>query len=464
MGPLLLVGLGVIALLLQMGRLHWQTTLEWYARWWPLLLIAAGVLLMVEWALDQARLHKGTAEGVPAYPGYAPRRLGGGVIWLLVLAGLVGAGLHSSRVIYFPDHDRNSFFDFDMAHAVGTAHDSDESMVQAVAADSSLSIDNPQGDVTVSGTSDDGQIHIAVHKQVYAYDDGDAANRAAKLRPAVSSGSGYTTVRVASVDSGHADLTVTLPKTVALTITAGHGQVRVKGMHAEVTVNGDRGDVDLSDLDGTVYAHMHNSNATFSAHNLAGPLTIDGHTGDVNISQVHGAVTLTGNFFGTTHLEKLSGLLKYHTSRTDLQIARLDGEIEFDRGANLHANQLLGPVVLKTSDRIITLDRVQGDVDIVNSNGAVNVTSVGPTGTVSIVNKRGSVDLAVPAGAAFTVLASTKHGGIRNDFALHASGPDDSPELMGTVGSGGPSMHLQTSDGDVSLRKSSEAPLTAPVR
>ena len=451
-GPLLLVGMGVVALLLKMGRLHWQTAILWYGRWWPLLLIAAGALLVVEWAIDHAR-RQGAAAGTPS--SYVQRRVGAGAIWLLVLAGLVGAGLHSSMVWNGPERYRGSFFDLDMAHAIGAAHDSDEALTQALAADGSVSIDNPQGDVIVSGASDDGKIHIAVHKQVYAYTDEDASSRAAQLRPQIANGSGYMTIRVASIGSGHADLTVMLPKTVALTVTAGHGQVRVNGIHGEVTVNGDRGDVDLSDLDGAVYAHMHNSDATLSAHNMAGPLTIDGHTGDINISGVRGAVSLNGNFFGTTHLEKLGGALRYHTSRTDLQIARLDGELEFDTGSNLHADQLVGPVVLKTSDRVITLDRVQGEVELVNSNGAVTVNSVVPLGTVNISNRRGSVDLAVPATAGFHVAAATKHGEINNDFGMKVSSSEDAPELTATVGNGATSVHIETTDGDINIRKSS---------
>lgn len=456
LGPVVLVTVGVLALLLQMGRLNWQTTLTWYARWWPLLLIAAGVFLAVEWSIDRARQQQLLAEGLPAL---APRRVGGGVIWLLVLLGITGACLHSTQGFSFPDRHGEQLFGFDLVHAIGTAHDSDEAMTQAISGDGTVSIDNPQGDVIVSGASEDGQVHISIHKQVYAYNDNDAADRAGKLRPAVVEGPGYLTLRVPRVDAGQADLTVSLPKSVALTVTTGHGQVRVTGLDGAVTVNGNSGDVDLSELSGEVNAHMHSSDATFSAHELSGPLTVDGHTGDVNISQMRGPVTLTGNFFGTTHFEKLSEPLKYHTSRTDLQIARLDGEVEFNRGANLHADQLYGPVLLKTSDRVITMDRVQGDVQVVNTNGAVTLTGMAPLGNISVSNKRGSVDIGVPAAAGFTVGATTEHGEIENDFALHTTGSDDAPELNGKIGNGALIIHVQTSDGDVTLRKISAEPL-----
>ena len=82
-----------------------------------------------------------------------------------------------------------------------------------------------------------------------------------------------------------------------------------------------------------------------------------------------------------------------------------------------------------------------------------------PLGTVNITNRSGSVDLGVPGGTGFNVLATTRHGEVKNDFALRSSGSDDSPELAGTVGNGGASVHIQTTDGDVTIHKSSAAPL-----
>ena len=80
-------------------------------------------------------------------------------------------------------------------------------------------------------------------------------------------------------------------------------------------------------------------------------------------------------------------------------------------------------------------------------------------------NHHGSVDVGVPAEAGFVVQASTRHGAVENDFSLLKQGSDDSPELNGTVGKGGPLVRIDTTDGDVTVRKSSVAslPATAPV-
>ena len=56
-------------------------------------------------------------------------------------------------------------------------------LAQAFPAGTTLAINNPRGDVSVSGTSDDNQIHVAVHKQVYTRSDSEADNKAQKLSP-----------------------------------------------------------------------------------------------------------------------------------------------------------------------------------------------------------------------------------------------------------------------------------------
>ena len=460
-GPLLLMVLGVTFLLVELGRLNWWSVTDWFGRWWPLLLIAAGVVLMAEWAIDQRMQQTRAAQGLPPV---GSRILGGGVIWLLIFVAILGGMSHLAARTWDwnDDHFRLGFGDWN--RVLGDPHDSDAAMSQAIPADGVLTVDNPQGDVIVTGTSDDGQMHVAIHKQVFSFKDDDAERKAGELQPSINGDGGRLTLNVPSVEGGHADLTIDVPHGVTVTVTAARGDVRVSGLHAPVTVNANRGNVDLSGLTGTAIAHMHNDDASFSAHSVTGPVTLDGRIGDINVSDVHGDVLLTAAASGDTHLERVDGGVHFLTHRTDFQMARLDGELSLNTGADLSADQLLGPVVLKTTDRNISLERVQGNVNVVNTNGSVVVTSASPLGTISVKNRRGSVDVGVPAAAGFVVQASTKHGSVEDDFDLPKSGSVDYPELKATVGRGGPTVTIETTDGDVTLRKSSvePLPLTAP--
>ena len=53
-GPIILVAVGIIGVLIYSGRMSASSFWAWYGHWWPLLLIAAGLALLAEWALDPA--------------------------------------------------------------------------------------------------------------------------------------------------------------------------------------------------------------------------------------------------------------------------------------------------------------------------------------------------------------------------------------------------------------------------
>ena len=174
-----------------------------------------------------------------------------------------------------------------------------------------------------------------------------------------------------------------------------------------------------------------------------------------------GDLTLQGDFFGSTDLEHVNGAIHFSTSRTQFSAARLDDEFSVDND-NLNASELLGPVALKTQNKNITLDRVQGSVDVSNRNGSVELTHTTPADAISIENQHGSVDVGLPGNAGFVLDAQTRNGDMENDFGLTPDGDKDSRTLRGRIAGGGPTVTIATTDGDVTVRRSTVAPL-APV-
>ena len=51
-GPLVILTVGIVFLLVQTGRLSWAHALDWYAGYWPFVMIGAGIILLIEWAID----------------------------------------------------------------------------------------------------------------------------------------------------------------------------------------------------------------------------------------------------------------------------------------------------------------------------------------------------------------------------------------------------------------------------
>lgn len=454
-GPLILIALGVVFLLVQMGRLDGHQVWDWYGHWWPVLLIGAGVVMFLEWMFDRY------ISADPSHPAYR-RGMGGGVfslLLLLVIAGVIFSGFR---------HGNGRFFEHsfginqnDLDQFLGDKHESDQSLIQALPTGYGISVDNPRGDVIVSGTSDDNQIHIAIHKEVYSRSDSDADHKAQQLTPQINVDPDDKSVilTMPPLPGARGDLTITAPPTAMISVNANHGDVHISAIKERVSVTANHGDVELSAITGAVTARINNSDSSFSAHSITGPLSVEGRGQDLTLSDLSGPVTINGDFFGNSHLEHIRGTIKFHSTRTDMQLGRLDGETDISNNADLSASEVVGPLTLSTRSRNITLDRIAGDVSVTNSNGFVNVTSAPPLGNVTIENRNGDITLTVPEHSSFSVDAQTTDGDLDNDFALPTQGTDTHKNFTGTIGKGGSTLRLTTSHGDIALKKTSVMPL-----
>jgi DUF4097 and DUF4098 domain-containing protein YvlB len=455
LGPLVLITLGIVFLLVQTGRLQGHHLWDWYARFWPFLLVGAGVVMLLEWAYDQYMQSDSTQ---PRYR----RRVGGGVFTLLILlafTGVVFSGMREggrSRLFQGWNINQDNWDEF-----MGDKHESDQMLAETFPAGASLQVNNPRGDVIISGTSDDNQMHVSVHKQVYTRSDSEADTKAQRLSPNINTSSNDVILSVPAMDGARADLTITLPAAVATTVNANHGDVKITSIKAPLTITANHGDIELSAITGDITTHINNGNNDVSAHSVTGSLSIEGHGHDSTVSDLSGSLTMRGEFFGDSHFERIRGPVKFHTSRTDFQLGRLDGQVDISSGAALQTSEAVGPLTLTTHSRNVTLDRIAGDISVTNRNGSVDVTSAPPLSNVTVENRNGSVSVTVPEQSSFAYQFDASNGDIESDFS-QINVPDGGMQkktISGNVGTGGPLLRITTSQGDVSIKKGSILPL-----
>ncbi len=454
LAPVLLLALGMTALLVRAGHPPLSVFLSWNGRWWPLLFVFAGLFLLLEWACDFFLLTGST----PA----VPRRIGAGATLLLAALAVFGTGTHSVRQAenLFGNDVHLGLGDFE--ELLAEKHESTKTVDTAFPAGTRLSVDNPHGNITLIGSSDDGQIHLVVNKQIYTDFDSDASHEEQQLDPQTSLSGGTLQVTIPRLVGATADLTITLPTSAAASLNAQHGSVDVSALHAPVNITADHGDITCKDITGAVNVQISHNDSSFTASDITGDVTVRGHGQDLNLTGVHGQVSLEGEFFGNTHLERLHGPVAFRTHRTQLTLGQLLGQVDISPESELTGSQVVGPLLIHTSSRNVSFDRVAGDVSITNSRGSVNVTSSAPLGSIDVQNRDGAVTLTIPEHAGLTLDAATHGGRIDTDLGLDSTSQNGSQTLQGSVYGGGARVTIRTSHLDIDIHQGSVQPPTEP--
>ncbi|MES2220957.1 MAG: DUF4097 family beta strand repeat-containing protein [Acidobacteriota bacterium] len=435
LGPMILVAIGVVALLMNMHRIHAQYFWQWYGHWWPLLLIGAGVLLALEslFLAGQSRV-----------------RVGGSVVFLMLLLALTGIIAAHNHVNWQSVGDQLQFGDnVNLAEMFGNKHQANEQIAHPLPSDASVVIQNGHGDVVLTASNDD-QMHLTVDKTVYSDSDREAQRTLDSLEPLITSAGNVVTVHMPSNESHVADMTIALPAAAAVQVKVDHGDVTISGRKAAVTVNSNQGDVELTGIGGVSQVTMRQGD--FTGRDLQGDFSVSGRMNDVSLSQVTGSSTLTGDFFGTVNLNHLQGAVHLHSSRTDIQASRLEGTITLSDG-DLTMENAVGPILVSTRAMDISLRQIQGVVTVKNSDGSISVSAVKPVAAMDIANRNGSVDVTVPGNAKFSVQGVAGDGEINSDFKLSQTSANDRATASGEVGGGGPLLHIVAEKGDIHLHK-----------
>jgi DUF4097 and DUF4098 domain-containing protein YvlB len=450
-GPFVLIVLGIFFLLGNIGVLHWFTLGHWFARYWPLLIILWGVIKLLEY--QQAQREGTRAPGIGA----------GGVFLLIVLivAGL--SATQASRVNWGEIRDQIDIGDGDF-ELFGHSYSYDDQLQQSFPAGSSLRVNSTRGAVNVR-PSEDGQIHVAIHKRINAESQSDADKFNASGKAQITLNDGVVTVSANSEGGGNHSITVNLdvsvPRKASIVVSTRHGDVNVAGRDGDVDIAGQHGDVSATDINGKVSLNLGHSSARVSQ--IAGDVSAQGGGGDISVQDIQGAMRLSGEF-DSIKFAKIGGDVTFKSARTDMEFSRLNGDLDMDSG-DLRASDLIGPFRLITRSKDIRMNDVSGDVRLQDENGAIEL-HMSKLGSMQVDNRKGDIRVYVPDKASFQRDARARGGEVQSDFSeLKVSNADDQGIATGTIGTGGPRLVLNNEHGTIDIRKgSSLAELPAPPR
>jgi DUF4097 and DUF4098 domain-containing protein YvlB len=452
-GPIILIAIGGIFLLGTMGVLNWGNLAHWFAHYWPVILIVAGIIKLIEY---QAAQREGTRVS----------GIGAGGVFLIIM--VVFLGLLSTQASRFNWGELRDHMDIDDSDFTlfGQKYTYEDRLAEAFPAGSALHVNDIRGAVNVSAGNDD-QIHVSVHKRINADSAAEADKWNAGTKPQISVSGGVVTLNAnnqAAGDHGIAtDLDITIPRKAPLTISTRSGDVSVVGRDGDVQVSAQHDDVTATDINGKVSLTLERSSARISQ--ISSDVSLEGRANDVSVEDVKGAVHLDGEFMESVKLSRLAQGVTFHSSRTDLQFFRLNGDLDLDSG-DLQASDVIGPVRLSTRAKDVRLTGVAGDVRLQDENGSVEL-HMSKLGSVQVENRKGDVQIYVPDKAGFQVDARSRGGDVETDFdGLKVDNREDQATATGTVGGGGPHLVVTNEHGTIEIRKGStvaEAPAAPAV-
>src|SRR5713226_4303420 len=446
-GPVVLIVLGIVFLLGTMGLLHWHLLGNWFARFWPVLIILWGVIKLLE---HQQAQHAGTR----------PSGIGAGGVFLLIV--LIVFGLAATQASHFNwDAIRNEIdIDDEDFTFFGHSYNFDDQLAQAFPAGGTLRITDTRGAVNVNASADD-QIHVVIHKRINAesQENADKWNAGTKHQITVND----HTVTLNANNDGAGDhsvainMDVSLPRKAAVVVSSRRGDVSVMGRDGDVDISSQHAEVTASDINGKVSLNLTHGSARVSQ--VASDVSVEGRGGDISVREVKGTLRLNGEF-DSLKLSKIADTVNFKSERTDMEFSKLNGDLDMDSG-DMRATDVIGPLRLTTRHKDIRLEGMAGDVRLKDQNASVEVR-MSKMGSMQVENRRGDIQIYVPDKAGFQLDAKARGGEVESDFnELKINNANDQGTATGAVAGGGPHLVINNEHGTIEIRRGSvvaEAP------
>jgi DUF4097 and DUF4098 domain-containing protein YvlB len=438
-GPLILVGLGVLFLLNNLGHdIHFWSYLSDY---WPFLLIGIGVIRLAEVLIQVS--HGSPLQARPSS--------GGGLFWIVILCLFLAVwsasrdGIHIGR-INAPG----------TVSILGSEYEYDVDVHNNTDGVTRLVLDNIDGGLTVHG-GDGNEVHATGHRQVHAFShsDADRANQGSQLhleRKGDSLVLHADTPAHAGMLSISTDLDISVPKGLAIE-ARGKGDLTVQDIDGSVSVTDSRGDVRLTNIGKDVRVENARGGLV-RAENVKGTVDLQGRGGDVQFEHIDGPVTINGEFSGTLEFSGLAKPLHFESARSDFRVEQIPGTVTMDLG-QMKIENVIGPVKFRTNSRDVEVTDVTNSLELNVDRGDVEVTaSKAPLPKMDVHSRNGDITLTLPDKAAFDLDGKTAAGEVNNEFGSPLTNHSDGREafVKGKVGNG-PQLTIVTDRGTLAIKK-----------
>ncbi|MDH3495148.1 MAG: DUF4097 domain-containing protein [Gemmatimonadota bacterium] len=216
----------------------------------------------------------------------------------------------------------------------------------------------------------------------------------------------------------HADIRILVPRGRQIAVYLAVGRMDATGLAGDVLLDGGATAVTVARSSGTIRVDV--GSGSVRSSDTEGELDVDTGSGSVDV---------TGHTGRMLRLDTGSGSVSLQGVRVEeLNVDTGSGDVT---GSNVTAKTVL--------------------VD--TGSGSVDLAFAGPPGDLAVDTGSGDVTLGLPAGFGARVELETSSGGIELDFPLTMQ-RWERDHVVGTIGSGGGQMKIETGSGDIRLRRS----------
>jgi len=410
--------------------------------YWPVLLILWGVAKL----LDR---FSAAGDGRPR-----PGILSGGEAVLLVLLAIVLSGF------VFRDWLRDHFPGISID--LPPFHESYSQPIrlapQTLAPGARVAIATGRGDVTVHA-SDGDTLVVTATKSGPGANELSARERMKQVAIAIDPQGNGVLIHPIHMDSApggaSVDIDVRVPKTSSLSIDAAHGDVSVSGVSGNIDIRSGNGDAEIHDAGSDVSVESVKGDTHITG--VGGNLRLSGRGDDVEIDKVAGNASIEGAFFGSIEVRNVAKTTHCASQFSDLTFDQLTGRMQMDSN-DISVSGVAGDARLITRNKDIAADHVAGRLNIVDSHSDIDVKyATAPRADISVADDSGDIDLTLPSNSNFFLSAISRSGEVNSDFggsALKPVNDQDTRQLTGQFGTGGPKISIANTYGTIQLSKS----------
>lgn len=438
-GALIVIVIGVLFLINNL----WPEvfTLSRIGDYWPFLLIAAGVIGLIE-----VLYHASRGVNPPPRVFY-----GAGIFWVLVLGLLISIGTrnHNWHIGRF-DSPGVSIF--------GSDYDYDVNLTESSRGVTHVVLDNLHGNLSLKG-EDGGDFKVTGRKTIRAFNrtDADRADKQSQVKierqgdALLIRTEDYTGRGLIQITT---DLDLTLPRGVSVESRGRTGDLSLDDIDGPVEVSAGRGDVRLNHIGKDIKIEATRS-GDIHVTDAKGNVDLEGRGSDIQMEDIAGPVTVNGEFGGSIEFRGLAKPLHFASSRTEFHVEAIPGTITMDLG-NLSLSDVSGPVRFRTGVRDIQATDVTGSLDLSVDRGDIQITSTKtPIPKIDAHTRNGDVTVSLPEKAEFQIDASTSQGDADNEFGdgFKQESNNHSATIRGKVGNAGPLLTIGTDRGMITLKK-----------